>query len=210
MPDGPDRGQGAAQDPGRARPSAATRRRAARTCTTCAANGTEKPERVKVRAPTLANVQAVAHMLEDGYLADLPIVIAAIDPCFSCTDRLIAVDADGRGAARPHGPGTSCAQHGIEWYREQRHRLRATEQDIPARSEELNGAWHCSTSWSFPGFLFLIALRRSRRSSSTASSTPGCRTAWGRRGSSRWPTSSSCCAKEDVIPERGRPRRCSS
>ena len=28
------------------------------------ANGTEKPERVKVRAPTLANVQAVAQMLE--------------------------------------------------------------------------------------------------------------------------------------------------
>ncbi len=51
------------------------------------ANGTNKPERVKVRAPTLANVQAVAKMLENGYLADIPIVIAAIDPCFSCTDR---------------------------------------------------------------------------------------------------------------------------
>jgi len=55
------------------------------------ANGTEKPERVKVRAPTLANIQTVAKMLEDRQLADLPIVIAAIDPCFSCTDRLIAV-----------------------------------------------------------------------------------------------------------------------
>jgi NADH-quinone oxidoreductase subunit D len=55
-------------------------------------NGTEKPERVKVRAPTLANIQAVKHMLRDRYLADMPIVIAAIDPCFSCTDRLIAVD----------------------------------------------------------------------------------------------------------------------
>jgi NADH-quinone oxidoreductase subunit D len=54
-------------------------------------NGTEKPDRVKVRAPTLANIQAVSKMLEDGYLADLPIVIAAIDPCFSCTDRSIAV-----------------------------------------------------------------------------------------------------------------------
>jgi NADH-quinone oxidoreductase subunit D len=54
-------------------------------------NGTEKPERVKVRAPTLANVQAVKHMLQDRYLADMPIVIAAIDPCFSCTDRLIDV-----------------------------------------------------------------------------------------------------------------------
>jgi membrane-bound hydrogenase subunit alpha len=55
------------------------------------ANGTEKPERVKVRAPTLANVQVVKHMLKDRYLADMPIVIAAIDPCFSCTDRAIAV-----------------------------------------------------------------------------------------------------------------------
>lgn len=52
-------------------------------------NGTEKPERVKIRAPTLANVQAVRHMLKDRYLADMPIVIAAIDPCFSCTDRVI-------------------------------------------------------------------------------------------------------------------------
>jgi len=52
-------------------------------------NGSEKPERVKVRAPTLANVQAVKQMLKDRYLADMPIVIAAIDPCFSCTDRVI-------------------------------------------------------------------------------------------------------------------------
>jgi membrane-bound hydrogenase subunit alpha len=55
------------------------------------ANGTEKPDRVKIRAPTLANIQAVSHMLEDAYLADLPIVIAAIDPCFSCTDRMVAL-----------------------------------------------------------------------------------------------------------------------
>ena len=79
------------------------------------ANGTEKPERVKVRAPTLANVQCVAHMLKDGYLADLPIVIAAIDTCFSCTDRLIAVS----GAA--DAPGVlnweQARLHGIEWHR---------------------------------------------------------------------------------------------
>lgn len=55
------------------------------------ANGTDKPERVKVRAPTLANLQAVKQMLKDRYLADLPIVIAAIDPCFSCTDRTITI-----------------------------------------------------------------------------------------------------------------------
>jgi membrane-bound hydrogenase subunit alpha len=81
------------------------------------ANGTEKPERVKVRAPTLANVQAVGHMLKDGFLADMPIVVAAIDPCFSCTDRMIAV-TDGRSR-----PGTMTWEqvrtHGIEWYRRQ-------------------------------------------------------------------------------------------
>jgi membrane-bound hydrogenase subunit alpha len=79
------------------------------------ANGTEKPERVKVRAPTLANVQAVAKMLEDRYLADLPIVVAAIDPCFSCTDRLTEVrGADGQsGILR----WEQLRQYGIEWHR---------------------------------------------------------------------------------------------
>lgn len=59
------------------------------------ANGTDMPERVKVRAPTLANSQAISKMLEDRYLADLPIVVAAIDPCFSCTDRAIEVEGEG-------------------------------------------------------------------------------------------------------------------
>jgi NADH-quinone oxidoreductase subunit D len=80
------------------------------------ANGTDKPERVKVRAPTLANVQVVAHMLKDGYLADMPIVVAAIDPCFSCTDRLIAV-----AHAEPRPPETltwdELRTYGIDWYR---------------------------------------------------------------------------------------------
>jgi membrane-bound hydrogenase subunit alpha len=53
------------------------------------ANGTEYPERVKVRAPTLANLASVREMLKGGFLADFPIVVAAIDPCFSCTDRSI-------------------------------------------------------------------------------------------------------------------------
>ncbi len=79
------------------------------------ANGTEKPERVKVRAPTLANVQVVAHMLKDGYLADLPIVVAAIDPCFSCTDRLIAVG--GGSGGRRTITWAELRQYGIEWHR---------------------------------------------------------------------------------------------
>jgi len=79
-------------------------------------NGTDKPDRVKVRAPTLANIQAVAKMLEGGYLADLPIVIAAIDPCFSCTDRLISLrqtDAQSKNTAT----WESLRLKGIEWYK---------------------------------------------------------------------------------------------
>jgi NADH-quinone oxidoreductase subunit D len=82
------------------------------------ANGTEKPERVKVRAPTLANVQVVSHMLKDGYLADMPIVIAAIDPCFSCTDRTISIlDADRNKTNVIEW--NELRSIGINWYRKQ-------------------------------------------------------------------------------------------
>jgi NADH-quinone oxidoreductase subunit D len=80
-------------------------------------NGTEKPERVKVRAPTLANVQAVAHMLKDGYLADVPIVIAAIDPCFSCTDRSFDLNDSAGGRTMNW---QQLRQYSIDWYRRER------------------------------------------------------------------------------------------
>jgi len=80
-------------------------------------NGTEKPERVKVRAPTLANVQCVAKMLEDRQLADLPIVIAAIDPCFSCTDRLVAVKEI--GSRKRIMKWDELREYGIHWYQHQ-------------------------------------------------------------------------------------------
>jgi membrane-bound hydrogenase subunit alpha len=64
----------------------------------------------------LANTQSVAKMLEDGYLADLPIVVAAIDPCFSCTDRTIVVR--GHGDSKTMG-WEELVQYGIRWYREQ-------------------------------------------------------------------------------------------
>lgn len=77
--------------------------------------GTEKPDRVKIRPPTLANIQAVAHMLQDGYLADLPIVIAAIDPCFSCTDRVIALN-DQRGRKNNVVSWDKLRLEGIRWH----------------------------------------------------------------------------------------------
>ena len=50
-----------------------------------------KPYRWRVRAPTYNNIPALRVMLKGVPLADAPITIASIDPCFSCTDRCIIV-----------------------------------------------------------------------------------------------------------------------
>ncbi len=52
-------------------------------------NGTDKPERLKVRAPTLANYPATIEMLKNGFIADIPLVFAAIDPCICCAERMV-------------------------------------------------------------------------------------------------------------------------
>lgn len=81
------------------------------------ANGTDKPERVKVRAPTLANLQSVSKMLENNNLADVPITLAAIDPCFSCTDRMIRVREVSLGKSEMLS-WESLRLFGIGWYLE--------------------------------------------------------------------------------------------
>ena len=58
-------------------------------------NGTDMPDRVRVRAPSEANWHGMSYMLEGFQLADVPIIIAAIDPCYSCTDRAIRLSGDG-------------------------------------------------------------------------------------------------------------------
>jgi membrane-bound hydrogenase subunit alpha len=80
-------------------------------------NGTEKPERVKVRAPTLINMQAVSLMMKGGYLADMPITVAAIDPCFSCTDRAIEI-YDENGNPNDVRTWEAVREHGIRTYKE--------------------------------------------------------------------------------------------
>ena len=82
------------------------------------ANGSDKPERVKVRAPTMANAASIAHMLKGGYLADVPIVIAAIDPCFSCTDRMVSV-VDKRSGNEGVMDWESLRRYSQDWYKSQ-------------------------------------------------------------------------------------------
>jgi len=97
-------------------------------------NGTEKPERVKMRAPTLANVQAVKHMLKDRYLADMPIVIAAIDPCFSCTDRLIWVEDVNSKKYDVMNWGTLHA-YSVDWHRQHGINFSKLNQELAKKME---------------------------------------------------------------------------
>ncbi len=50
-------------------------------------NGTDTLARVKVRTPSFANIPTVVAMVKGGEFADVPLIQAAVDPCYSCTDR---------------------------------------------------------------------------------------------------------------------------
>lgn len=54
--------------------------------------GENRPYRWRVRAPTYPNLQAVPPMIAGEQIADVPIAIGSLDPCFSCTERMIVVD----------------------------------------------------------------------------------------------------------------------
>ncbi|MEB3798162.1 MAG: hydrogenase large subunit [Caldisphaeraceae archaeon] len=51
-----------------------------------------KVYRWKVRAPTYLNLPAVPEMLKGYHVADAPLIIASIDPCYACTERVEIVD----------------------------------------------------------------------------------------------------------------------
>ncbi len=76
-------------------------------------NGTDKPDRVRVRAPSEANWHGMRHMLLGQYLADVPITIAAIDPCFSCTDRAIVVNSESKTEVMDW---PRLRQYSLDWY----------------------------------------------------------------------------------------------
>ncbi len=58
-------------------------------------NGSDMPERIKVRTPTLCNWASVINLAVGYKLADMPMILAGIDPCFSCNDRTIGVRRSG-------------------------------------------------------------------------------------------------------------------
>jgi ech hydrogenase subunit E len=53
--------------------------------------GGAQPDRVKVRTPSLCNWAAVLSVAVGHNLADIPMIMAGIDPCFSCNDRSLTL-----------------------------------------------------------------------------------------------------------------------
>lgn len=54
--------------------------------------GDNRPYRWRVRAPTYPNLQAMPAMVANANIADVPITLGSLDPCFSCTERLETLD----------------------------------------------------------------------------------------------------------------------
>ncbi len=58
--------------------------------------GNEFPAAWKVKASTYSNLMSWLVMLKGEQVADIPIIVASIDPCISCTDRVALVRAGDR------------------------------------------------------------------------------------------------------------------
>jgi len=54
-------------------------------------DGTNRPVRHKVRAPTFMNLPTCKATVIGEYISDATIILAAIDPCYCCTERMTAI-----------------------------------------------------------------------------------------------------------------------
>jgi NADH-quinone oxidoreductase subunit D len=55
-------------------------------------DGRDGLECLKIRTPTLANIISLKKMLIGCEVADVPVIVASIDPCLSCANRVTLVD----------------------------------------------------------------------------------------------------------------------
>jgi NADH-quinone oxidoreductase subunit D len=76
--------------------------------------GGGRPDRVKVRTPTICNMASVLTLTVGHQLADVPMILAGVDPCFSCNDRTVVIrDA----STERRWTWQRLREHGIEVYR---------------------------------------------------------------------------------------------
>ncbi len=54
--------------------------------------GGDKPYRVKVRTPSFHNIINGVIAYREANIADVPVILASVDPCISCTERVLVID----------------------------------------------------------------------------------------------------------------------
>lgn len=59
-------------------------------------DGTNRPVRHKVRAPTFMNLPTFKATIVGETLSDATIILASIDPCYCCTERMAVRDEKGK------------------------------------------------------------------------------------------------------------------
>lgn len=77
-------------------------------------NGSDRPERIHLRTPTLCNMASVLVLAVGCQLADVPMLLVGVDPCFSCNDRMVSIKRS--GGDHDHWTWERLRQHGIETY----------------------------------------------------------------------------------------------
>ncbi|HSV85177.1 MAG TPA: nickel-dependent hydrogenase large subunit [Levilinea sp.] len=77
-------------------------------------SGGDKPERIKIRTPSLCNWGTVITAAVGLKLADMPMLLSGIDPCFSCNDRMVRVR---QGPSELTWTWEELRQYGIAYYR---------------------------------------------------------------------------------------------
>lgn len=77
-------------------------------------NGAAMPERIKIRTPTMCNLASVLTLAIGHQLADMPMLLVGVDPCFSCNDRTVVIH---NGNQFGECTWEQLRQYGIEFYR---------------------------------------------------------------------------------------------
>jgi Ni,Fe-hydrogenase III large subunit len=80
--------------------------------------GGTTPERVKIRTPTMANILTATAMLKGHTLADVPVVLTGMDPCFGCMDRVSVFEVDKQKEWSVRGE--ELREYGIRYYKDGR------------------------------------------------------------------------------------------
>lgn len=81
-------------------------------------NGSDQPERVHVRTPTVCNMASVLTLAVGHQLADVPMILVGVDPCFSCNDRMVRVSRKGKDDDVMSWD--QLRQYGIDYYQRRR------------------------------------------------------------------------------------------